>query len=49
MPGALAVFHRSSGRQTPAELQRGSMTHELSIDPVTGDTEETNVIAFLDP
>lgn len=50
--GAMAVFLSTDPKvvaDAKAELQRGSMTHEVSIDPITGDTEETNVIAFLDP
>jgi hypothetical protein len=50
--GALAVFLTTDPQvvaDAKAELQRGSMTHEASIDPLTGQIEETNVIAFLDP
>jgi hypothetical protein len=50
--GALTVFLTTDPQDVTAakaEMQLGSTTHELSTDPITGDTEETNVIAFLDP
>lgn len=50
--GALAVFMATSPQDlanAKADLQVGSMTHDVSVDPITGETEETNVIAFLDP
>jgi|RhiMethySRZTD1v2_1073278.scaffolds.fasta_scaffold3927235_1 hypothetical protein len=50
--GALAVFLTTDPKDVAAakaEMQLGSMTHELSTDPITGETEETSVIAFLDP
>jgi hypothetical protein len=30
------------------EVEVGSMTHDVTVNPKTGETEETNVIAFLD-
>ena len=48
--GALAVFLISDPQvavQTKAEP--GSMTHDVNTNPKTGEVEETNVIAFLDP
>jgi hypothetical protein len=50
--GALAVFLTTDPQDVAAakaEIQVGSMTHDVSTDPITGETEETNVIAFLDP
>ncbi len=47
--GAFTVFMTA-----PADVRivshedRGSMTHDVSVNPDTGETEETNVIAFLD-
>ena len=50
--GALAVFLATDPQTVPnakAELDVGSMTHDVTVDPITGQTEETSVIAFLDP
>jgi hypothetical protein len=50
--GALAVFLTTDPQDVAAakaEIQVGSMTHDVSTDPITGQTEETSVIAFLDP
>ena len=50
--GALAVFLTTNPQDVAAakaEIQLGSMTHDVSVDPITGKTEETSVIAFLDP
>ncbi len=48
--GALVVFLTSHPRLiAEAKAELGSMTHDVSIDPKTGEVEETDVIAFLDP
>ena len=50
--GALAVFLTTDPQtvaNAKAELEVGSMTHDVTVDPITGQTEETSVIAFLDP
>ena len=50
--GALAVFLTTDPQtvaNAKAELDVGSMTHDVTVDPITGQTEETSVIAFLDP
>jgi hypothetical protein len=48
--GALAVFLTTDPKVvTEAKAELGSMTHDVNVNPVTGEIEETNVIAFLDP
>lgn len=48
--GALAVFVTADPqRVAEAKAELGSMTHDVSVNPKTGEIEETNVIAFLDP
>jgi hypothetical protein len=50
--GALAVFLSADPQEVAdakAELELGSMTHDVTVNPVTGEPEETSVIAFLDP
>lgn len=48
--GALAVILTTDALPTgvSAYADKGSMTREVSVDPQTGETEETSVIAFLD-
>jgi hypothetical protein len=52
--GALAVFLTTDPQvvaDAKAELQQGegSMTRDIAVNPETGETEETSVLAFLDP
>lgn len=48
--GVLAVFLTSDPQiVAEAKAELGSMTHDVNINPKTGEVEETNVIAFLDP
>lgn len=48
--GALAVFLTTDPQVVAdAKAELGSMTHDVSINPETGEVEETSVIAFLDP
>lgn len=50
--GALAVFLTTDPKEIAAakgEVELGSMTHDERVNPQTGEKEETNVIAFLDP
>jgi hypothetical protein len=49
--GAVAVFLATDPQEIAAakgEVEIGSMTHDETVNPKTGETEETNVIAFLD-
>lgn len=47
--GALAVFLTAPPEVRAASNEdRGWMTHEVQVNPDTDETEETNVIAFLD-
>lgn len=48
--GAFTVFMTApvDVRVVSPTEDRGSMTHDVQVNPDTGATEETNVIAFLD-
>ena len=49
--GAFAVFMTTDPQEIAAakgEVEVGSMTHDVTVNPKTGEEEETNVIAFLD-
>ncbi len=47
--GAFTVFMTAPPEVRVASTEdRGSMTHDVQVNSVTGEEEETNVIAFLD-
>jgi hypothetical protein len=46
--GAFTVFMTAPAEVRASPEDRGWMTSDVSVNAQTGETEETNVIAFLD-
>lgn len=46
--GAFTVFMTAPAEVRASTEDRGWMTSDVSVNAQTGETEETNVIAFLD-
>jgi hypothetical protein len=46
--GALVVMATAREVSVPTGEELGWMTREYSLNPITGETEETSIIAFRD-